>query len=317
MTEQLSDIQHVDLREVWPNEATDFTPWLAENIAKLGEALGLELELQSREAPVGSYSLDLLAHDLSGRPVIIENQLEATDHTHLGQLLTYASGYDAYVAVWIAKAFRDEHRQALDWLNQRSDENTEFFGVVIEVWKIDDSRPAPHFKLVATPNDWRKGKVTTKQEGTTSERGEAYRAFFQELIDRLREQHDFTGATNERAQRWCYFVSGFSGVLYGSNFYSQAKAKVELYLDRGDKDQNKILFDALRENQEAIESELQESIEWNRMEGRQACRIAVTRPGTITDSPEILAEIQDWMVERLLKFKQVFGPRLKNLVDTL
>ena len=123
----------------------------------------------------------LLAHDLgSGRPVIIENQLEATNHPHLGQLLTYASGYDAHVAVWIAKEFRDEHRQALDWLNQRSDENTEFFGVVIEVWKIDDSRPAPHFKLVATPNDWRKGKVTTKQEGATSERGEAYRVFFQE-----------------------------------------------------------------------------------------------------------------------------------------
>ena len=168
-TQEFSTIQNVDLREVWSNEATDFTPWLAENITKLGDTLGLELELQSREAPVGSYSLDLLVHDLGrDRPVIIENQLEATNHTHLGQLLTYASGYDAHVAVWIAKEFKDEHRQALDWLNQRSDENTEFFGVVIEIWKIDDSRPAPHFKLVATPNNWRKGKVTTKQERATS-----------------------------------------------------------------------------------------------------------------------------------------------------
>ena len=171
---------------------------------------------------------------------------------------------------------------------------------------------------MATPNDWRKGKVTTKQERATSERGEAYRAFFQELIDRLREQHDFTGATNERAQRWCYFVSGFSGVLYGSNFYSQEKkAKVELYIDRGDKDQNKLLFDALRENQEAIESELQEPLEWDCIEGYKACHIAVTRPGAITDSPETLEEIQDWMIERLLKFKHVFGPRLKNVVETL
>ena len=313
-TQALSAIQNVDLREVWPNEATDFTPWLAENISKLGEALGLELELQSREAPVGSYSLDLLAHDLGrGRPVIIENQLEATNHIHLGQLLTYASGYDAHVAVWIAKEFKDEHRQALDWLNQRSDENTEFFGVVIEVWKIDDSRPAPHFKLVATPNDWRKGKVTTAQGDNVSERKEAYRDFFQGLIDRLREEHKFTGAKKGQLQSWYSFASGFSGIIYGANFTQEKKARVELYIDRGDKDRNEILFDALSKNKEAMESELQESIEWQRMEGRKACRIAVTRPGAITDSPEILEEIQDWMIEKLLKFKQVFGPRLKDL----
>lgn len=317
-TQELSDIQHVDLREVWPNEATDFTPWLAENIAKLGEALGLELELQSREAPVGSYSLDLLAHDLeSGRPVIIENQLEATNHTHLGQLLTYASGYDAHVVVWIAKEFKDEHRQALDWLNQRSDENTEFFGVVIEVWRIDDSRPAPHFRLVATPNDWRKGKVTTKQEGTTSERGEAYRVFFQGLIDRLREEYRFTEAKKGQPQNWYSFASGFSGLTYGANFTQEKEARVHLWINPGKGDQNEILFDALSAHKEAMESELQESIEWNRMEGSKACRIAVTRPGAITDSPEVLEEIQDWMIERLLKFKQVFGPRLKDLVDTL
>ena len=318
VAKQLSDIHNVDLREVWPNEATAFTPWLAENISKLGEALGLELELQSREAPVGLYSLDLLARDLgSDRPVIIENQLEATNHTHLGQLLTYASGYDAHVVVWIAKEFRDEHRQALDWLNQRSDENTEFFGVEIEVWKIDDSRPAPHFKLVATPNDWRKGKVPTKQEHATSERGEAYRVFFQGLIDRLKAEHQFTGAKKGQPRSWYAFASGFSGIRYGATFAQEKRVSVRLWINPGKGDQNETVFDALRGNQEAIESELQESIEWNRMEGSKACRIEVTRPGAITDSPEILEEIQDWMIEKLLKFKQVFGPRLKNLMRDL
>ena len=316
-TQALSAIQNVDLREVWPNEATAFTPWLAENISKLGEVLGLELELQSREAPVGSYSLDLLAHDLgSGRPVIIENQLEATNHTHLGQLLTYASGYDAHVVVWIAKEFRDEHRQALDWLNQRSDENTEFFGVVIEVWKIDDSRPAPHFRLVATPNDWRKGKVTTKQEGTTSERREAYRVFFQGLIDRLREEHQFTRARKGQRQSWYSFASGLAGITYGALFPQGEKAAVYLWIAPGEKDQNEALFDALNEHKEAIESEFQESLEWQRKEDQKSCTIMVIRSGTITDSPETLEEIQDWMIEKLLKFKKVFGPRLKNLVDT-
>lgn len=317
MAEKLSDIQNVDLREVWPNEAADFTPWLAENISNLGEVLRLKLELRATEVPVGPYWLDILAHDLeSDRPVVIENQLETTDHTHLGQLLTYASGYDAHVAVWIAKEFKDEHRQALDWLNQRSDENTEFFGVVIEVWKIDDSRPAPHFKLVATPNDWRKGKVTSKQEGATSKRGEACRVFNQGLIDRLVKEHKFAETTNKPAQRWCYFDSGFSGIRYGSNFYIQEKeAKVELYLT-GDKDRNEMLFDKLREDQEAIESELHEQLEWKTYKGKSFL-MAVTRPGTITDSEETLKEIQDWMIEKLLKFKQVFGPRLKDLVDTL
>lgn len=318
MAEKLSDIQNVDLREVWPNEAADFTPWLAENISNLGDALGLELELQSREAPVGSYSLDLLAHDLgSDRPVIIENQLEATNHTHLGQLLTYASGYDAHVAVWIAKEFKDEHRQALDWLNQRSDENTEFFGVVIQVWKIDDSRPAPHFKLVATPNDWRKGKVTTKQEGTTSERGEAYRVFFQGLVDRLSEEYQFKGVRRVKPTYVHVFPSGFSGFSYHVKFDQRKKATIQLFIQRGDKDQSRRIFSQLEESKEVIEAELQEPLEWVQLEDRKRCRVVAARPGAITDNQETLEEIQDWMIEKLLKFKQVFGPRLKDLVDAL
>ncbi len=315
-TQALSAIQNVDLREVWPNEATDFTPWLAENISKLGDALGLELELQSREAPVGSYSLDLLAHDRKrGRPVIIENQLGTTDHTHLGQLLTYASGYDAHVAVWIAKEFRDEHRQALDWLNQRSDKNTKFFGVEIELWKIGDSLPAPYFKLVATPNNWRKEKVTTNKRENVSEKIAAYQPFFQGLIDALVEKK-FTNplqATPTYEQR---FSSGFSLVIYRARFDAAGNARVDLYLDR-DEGWNKKMFDQLLDDKDAVESTLGESLEWDRMDDRKASRITVRRPGNIEEDSEVLEEIQDWMVKKLLKFKQVFGPRLKDLVDTL
>ena len=134
----------------------DFTPWLAENITELGKVLGMDLELQAQEAPVGSYSLDILARDLgSDSLVVIENQLESTDHDHLGKLLTYAAGFDADVRVWIAKEFKDEHREALDSLNHRTDGDTQYFGIEVELWKIDNSRPAVNFNLVATPNEWR------------------------------------------------------------------------------------------------------------------------------------------------------------------
>ena len=124
---ELGTIQQVDLREMWPHEAIDFTPWLADNVSSLGEALGMELEVRGQEERVGNYFLDMLADDLgSNRTVIIENQLEPTDHDHLGKLLTYASGYDAGVVVWLAREFREEHRQALDWLNQRKGEDTHF-----------------------------------------------------------------------------------------------------------------------------------------------------------------------------------------------
>ena len=128
------------MTKAWPKEAQDFTPWLAENIAELGEALGMDLELQGTEAAVGSLRLDILATESNqGRPVIIENQLGVTDHGHLGQLLTYAAGFDAGVVIWVTRHFRDEHRQALDWLNQRTGEETQFFGVVVELWQIGDS----------------------------------------------------------------------------------------------------------------------------------------------------------------------------------
>lgn len=313
----LSTIRRVELRNVWPNEATDFTPWLAENIGELGAALGLELGLRQREADVGGYSLDILAHDLNrDRPVVVENQLGSTDHDHLGKLLTYAAGFDANVVVWLTREFRDEHRQALDWLNQRTGEDTLFFGVVVELWSIDESRPAPHFNLVAAPNDWRKesvNKVVGRKQGSPSEKGERYRDFFQELIDALREKHGFTSAKVAQDKSWYAFASGFSQFKYSANFTGQQNARVEVYIDSGDAEENRDLFNRLAENKAVIETDLDQVLDWQPLEGKRACRVAVTRPGTIDDSDEVLEQIHDWMIENLLAFKRVFDGHLRDL----
>ena len=244
----LGRIEKAELRAAWPNESNDFTPWLADNISELGKVLGLELELQTREARVGAFTLDLLALESgTNRTVIIENQLQPTNHDHLGKLLTYAGGCDAQVIIWVAREFRDEHRQAIDWLNQRTDEETEFYGIVVEVWTIDGSRPAPYFNMVATPNEWQREATETIRLGNTSDRNVRYQSFFQNLIDTLREQ-GFTNVFKAQPQGWYSFSAGYGPrAQYGACFGQGGTVRVEVYIDSNDKDWNKTLFDQLIE----------------------------------------------------------------------
>jgi hypothetical protein len=313
MTE-FGEIKSVNVRQIWPNEQTDFTPWLFDNIDKLGQALGMDLEAQEREADVGEFSLDIRAKDLgTGRTVIIENQLTETDHDHLGKLLTYAGGFDARVLVWIAKELRDEHRKALEWLNEHTGSDVDCFGVVIEVIRIDDSRPAFNFKPVVFPNEWKKGK--TEPPGVTSPKAEAYRQYFQGLIDELRTKYKFTGAKVGQPQNWYSFSSGVPGLVFSNSFAQGAKVRAEMYIDLGDKDRNKKLFDRLFADKTAIEREYGGSLAWERIDNKRASRIAVYRGGSIDDSIETRAEIQQWSVDNLLKLRKVLLPRAKALLD--
>jgi len=172
MNTSLGRMEKVDLRQVWVREAGDFTPWLAreENIALLGEALGLELEVQKQEAEVGPFRADILCKETeSGRAVLVENQLEATDHSHLGQILTYAAGLDTPIIVWVTQQFTEQHRAVLDWLNEKTDGKLNFFGIEVELWRIGNSPPAPRFNVVSKPNDWSNRLKQIVNEGALSE----------------------------------------------------------------------------------------------------------------------------------------------------
>ncbi len=164
----LDELKKVDLRKVWPHEALDFTKWLAEDdsLAMLSDAVGIELELIETESSVGSFNVDIYAQESgTGRKVIIENQLEDTNHDHLGKVITYAAGKDAEVVIWVVARARDEHRQAIEWLNQHTDSEFGFFLVEIELWQIGGSKPAPRFNVVEQPNEW--GKTIKFSEGLT------------------------------------------------------------------------------------------------------------------------------------------------------
>lgn len=306
------ELKKVPLRDIWSHEAQDFTPWLASNIEALGDALGLELELTEREASVGGFSLDLLAKDLgSSRTVIIENQLTQTDHDHLGKLLTYAAGFNASTVIWVSEVVRDEHRQALEWLNQRTDTETQFFAVVVEVLKIDDSKPAFNFKPVVFPNEWQKSKKQ-KTSTNSSSKGEKYRAYYQALIDELRENHKFTGARIGQPQNWYSFSSGIQGVLYSAVFAQGGKARAEIYIDQGDQEKNKMLFDALKEREDEITANYGSVLEWERLDDKRASRIAIYREGMIESSDSELEEIRKWHIDNLLKIKKVFTPQVQR-----
>lgn len=305
-------LEKVDLREVWKKEAFDFTPWLSENITALGEALGMDLELEDREASVGNFSLDLLAKNLgTGEYAVIENQLTQTDHDHLGKLLTYAAGFDAATIIWVAESIRDEHRQTLEWLNQHTDTKTQFFAVVVEVFKIDDSKPAYKFRPIVFPNEWQKIK-RQQAVNATSPRAEAYRFFFQKLIDELREKHKFTGARVGQPQSWSFFSSGISGLQYSSSFAQGNRVRAEIYIDTGDAEKNKSLFDSLKAEKTIIEEEFGEVLSWERLDDKRASRVAIYRDGTINDDKNQLEDTHNWLIDSLLKFKCFFPDRVKR-----
>lgn len=203
---ELGTVTKLSLKELWSGESTQFTPWLSENLALLGEKLGMDLALETREASVGDFSADITAKDLStNHLVVIENQFGSTDHRHLGQILTYSSGLGANVVVWIAETIRPEHKSAIDFLNQNLKETLQLYAVEASLMKIDQSKPAFLLTVVCQPTE---PTISVPQgEQQVSETGEKYRAYFQILIDELRVKHHFTNARVSQPQNWYSFAS--------------------------------------------------------------------------------------------------------------
>lgn len=320
-TKTLARLQKVDLREAWSSESAQFTPWLAqeENLQLLSETVGIELELESLEKSVGQFRADILCKDtVSGNWVLIENQLERTDHTHLGQLLTYAAGLDAVTVVWIAAQFTDEHRAAMDWLNERTDEKIHLFGLEIELWRIGDSPIAPKFNIVSQPNDWsRTIKKAAESTGELSELRTLQLRFWTDFKAYMESRGSFVRCQKPLPQNWTNHAIGRSGVhltSIASTWDSETNSRdpeirAELYMDGANAKQE---FAALEKQKDAIERALGFPLKWHNSENTAACRI-YTRQSADFFNDLLWPQQFEWLRQRLETMHRVFAPIVRNL----
>lgn len=313
----LGRLEQVDLRSAWNNESTDFTPWLAEqeNLELLGKVIGLELELEAREKYIGPFRADILCKDTgSGSWVLVENQLERTDHLHLGQLLTYAAGLQVVTIVWIAARFTDEHRAALDWLNTVTGETINFFGLEIELWRIGDSTMAPKFNIVSQPNDWSRTVSEGARQLETASYSEAQQLqleFWTELKVFLQQHNSSIHIGTPLAQNWMDFPIGrnhFSLQAYINTREKYIGVGLALFGPKA-----KPHYYLLEREKTVIESELETTLDWAVHPSKVMSYIYLYAHNMNPLVREQWPEQHIWFCEQLEAFKKVFAPRIKML----
>ena len=307
----LGKITKVELRKAWNHEASDFTNWLAEeeNLRMLSDAIGIEIKLIQTEASVGRYNVDILAEEENtGDKIIVENQLEATNHDHLGKIITYASGYEAKVIVWVVKEAREEHRQAIDWLNENTVEDLAFFLVQVELWQIGDSPFAPKFEVISKPNDWAKTVKQSAEGGRAVTETKAQQFEFWERFKEYAKGHNSTLRLQKSSPKHWNNISIGSSSAYISltlNSFDEA-LRTELYIP-----DSKEVYHFLAGRKEEIENALGYKVEWMELPEKKASRIKAEVPGLI-DKTDEWERYFAWMQETAEKFQSVFGRILKE-----
>lgn len=310
----LGKLERIPLRKAWAHEAGEFTPWLsqADNLTLLAEALGLdELELVGTEHPVGDFKVDILCSDNGGK-VIIENQLEKTNHTHLGQILTYAAGVGARKVIWVAESFRTEHVAALEFLNQHTTDELDFFAVEIELWRIGDSPMAPSFNVVVKPNDWAKtGQQNAKAATATTPTKQRQLKFWTGWAAWLQGKESTLRTQKPQPQHWTNIALGRAGIHLSATVNSrERRIGVEVYIDH---ENSKAMFAQLLAQRGAIEAELKASLEWLELPDGHACRILHGRPESPLEDEAQWPAYFTWLEEAVLRMTHAFKPRVKAL----
>lgn len=310
---EVASLDEVPLREVWRDEARDFTPWLAANPDRLGKALQMNLELEGAEVAVGPFSADVVLRDAdTGQRVVVENFLETTNHDHLGKLITYAAGLEAHWAVLVAKEFRSEHRSALTWLNSISDEGSGFFGIEIHAVRIGDSPAADRLDVVVAPDDFaRRARAETK---TVSETSSRYIDWWTDFLLEFHEAHPgWSNAQTPSSSNWMNFPSGRSGVRYGLTFAlptgaSNYSLSAHVYIDDGES-----LYPALEAQRPAIEAACGLALDWEPNETAKSSYVATYLDPADPRDRANWPDYRAWAIETLGELREAFAVPIKNL----
>jgi len=307
----IGKIQRVPLRDVWKHEALDFTKWLQDNIDVLNDLLDLSLSNAEREHSAGDFNVDLVAEDNAGNLVIIENQLEKSNHDHLGKLITYLVAIGAKTAIWIVAEPRPEHVSAITWLNESS--SAAFYLLKIEGVKIENSLPAPLLTLIVGPSEESREVGVTKKD--LAERYSIRERFWAQLLERAKEKTKLHATISPGQYGWVGTGAGRRGL--GFNYsVRQHDGKAELYIDRGKdgEEENKAIFDTLAKSKEDIEAAFGGPLEWQRLEAKRACRIAKQIDvGGYRDDPSKWPEIHEAMIDSMIRLEKALRPHIAKL----
>lgn len=316
MKTPLGKLDPVQPKDYWDGEATEFTPWLAqpENLNLLGKTLDLgELELVGTEQKSGDFRADIIAKDVDGGIIIIENQLEKTNHDHLGKLITYGSIQGAKYVVWIAKHICDEHRKALDWLNNFTKEDVGFFGLEIELWKIGDSQPAPKFNVVSQPNMGAKAAAKAVGSDTTTQAEELRLSFWSGFVAYCKQEGTFLSLRKPSSDLWYSVAIGRANIHIALTFKVSLKVLgCELHFRNT---RSKDDFEEFEKQKAAIEAELHSAsaLQWDSpIENGRRGRIAEFRTANLEDR-RVWPELYAWLKERAEAFHKALSPRVKAL----
>lgn len=301
-------LQRVPLREVWPHEEYDFTPWLQDNLDVLSDVIDVPISSAEREQAAGTFSVDLVGTDESSHRVIIENQFGKTNHDHLGKLITYLTAFEAQVGIWIAEQPRPEHIAAITWLNQST--AASFYLIKVEAVRIGDSPAAPILTRIVGPS--LEGREVGKAKETIATLENTFTQFWGQLLERAKGQTALHGNVSPGTHQWISTSGGRSGLSL-SYFARRHDAQVELYIDTGDAENNKAIFDTLAAARERIEQTFGGSLGWERLDNRRASRIRAIVPVAGYQDTERWGELQDALIDAMIGFEAALRPHIDAL----